>query len=46
MKQDAFSLLLVNFSLEYAIREVHVFKNVLKLSDTHRILVYANDVNV
>jgi hypothetical protein len=31
MKQDAYSLWLVNFTLEYAIRGVQVKKNVLKL---------------
>jgi hypothetical protein len=35
-----------NFTLDYAIRIVQVNQDGLKLNGTHRILVYANDVNI
>jgi hypothetical protein len=43
---DALSPLLLNFALEYAIRIVQVNQDVLKLIGTHRLLVYADNVNI
>ena len=47
MKQgNAFSLLPFTFTLDYAIRRVQINQDGLKLNGAHRILVYANDVNI
>jgi hypothetical protein len=38
--------LLFNFTLEYAIRKVQEKQVGLKLDETHKLLVYADDVNL
>ena len=43
---DVLSPLLINFALEYAISRVRVNQDGLKLSGTHQLLVYADDVTM
>jgi hypothetical protein len=43
---DALSPLLFNFALEHASRRVQANQGGLKLSSTHQLLVYADDVSV
>jgi hypothetical protein len=38
--------LFFNFALEYAIRKIHENHMGLKLSGTHQLLVYADEVNL
>jgi len=45
-KQDALSPLLFNFVLAYAIRRFQISQDGLKLSGTHQLLVYADEVSV
>jgi hypothetical protein len=44
--EDALSPLLFTFTLEYAIRKVEVKQDGLKLNGTHKLLVYADDVDI
>ena len=47
MKQgDAFSQLLLNCAVEYAIRRIQVNQDGLKLNGTPQLLVYADDIDI
>jgi hypothetical protein len=43
---DALSALLFNFALDYAIRKVQENRVGPKLNGTHRLIIYADDVNL
>ena len=43
---DVLSPMLFNFALENAIKRVQVNQDGLKLNGTHRLLAYADDVNI
>jgi len=43
---DALSPMIFNFALEYAIRRIQVNRDGLKLNGSHRLLAYADDVNI
>ena len=45
-KPDALSPLLFIVALQYAIRRDQVNQDSLKLNGTHKLLVYADDVNI
>jgi len=45
-KGDALSPMLLNLSLEYAIRRFQLNQDGLKLNGTHQLLAYADDVNI
>ena len=45
-KGDALSPFLLNCVVEYAIRWVQINQDGLKLNGTHRLLVYADDINI
>jgi len=38
--------MIFNFALDYAVRKVQVNQDDLKLSGTHQILAYADDINI
>jgi hypothetical protein len=45
-ERDALSPLIFNFVFKYAIRNVQVNQDGLKLNGTHQLLAYADDVNI
>jgi len=38
--------MIFNFALDYAIRNVQINRDVLKLNGTHQLLAYADNVNI
>jgi hypothetical protein len=44
-KRDVLLALIFNFALQYAIRNVQINQDVLKLNGTHNLVVYADDIN-
>ena len=45
-QRDALSPLLFSIAFDFTIRRVEVKQDSLKLNSTHRLLVYAEDVNI
>jgi hypothetical protein len=45
-KGDALLPLRFNFALEYAIRNVKINQDGMKLNGTHKLVVYADDINI
>jgi len=45
-KGDDLLSLFFNFALKYAIRNVQINQDNLKLKDTHNLVVYADDINI
>jgi hypothetical protein len=43
---NALSPWFFNFALDYTIRRVQLNQDGLKLNDTHKLLIYADDVNI
>jgi hypothetical protein len=43
---DALSSLLSKFSLEYAIRKIHENEEGVEMNETHKLLLYADDVSL
>jgi hypothetical protein len=46
LKQDASSLLFINFGLEFSVTKVKEGLKGLELNGTHHLPVYADDVNL